>query len=361
MLAPRLLDLYVLRRYVVALAFSILSLVLIAIVIDLTENIDTFIDFSARPSEILLYYAYHTPYWMVLTLPIAALLGTLFALTSLARGSEITAMKAVGISLYRILLPVFACALVVSVVAFAFTDRIVPAATYQYNQIRDQITSYNRPDGSRRQVLLQDVDGQLLFARTYDAANRRARDVAYERRLADRLVERINGRKMEWQDDHWRVLDGTTYTPGTTAPGTFGVDFDTLSLTSVTLTPLDLARQQKRPEEMNYAELSRYIQRAAANGEDAARHRVDLHLKVAFPLTCFIIVLLGAPLGANAKRSGMASSFGLGIAVCFVYYSCVKAGQALGWNQVISPWAGAWAANLIFGVLGLVLLWRAHK
>ena len=73
------------------------------------------------------------------------------------------------------------------------------------------------------------------------------------------------------------------------------------------------------------------------------------------------MVQRGATLGANARRTGLANSFGLGVLLCFAYYSCVKAGQALGWNQFLDPWLGAWLANLIFAGLALTLLWRAHK
>ena len=88
---------------------------------------------------------------------------------------------------------------------------------------------------------------------------------------------------------------------------------------------------------------------------------MDLYLKISFPLTCFIMVLLGAPLAANARRAGFANSFGIGIFICFAFYSCVKAGQALGWNKLADPLLAAWLGNIIFALLGLVLLWRAHK
>lgn len=356
----RLLDRYLLNRYLLSLSLSILSLVLIAIVIDLTENLDTFIDFQARPFHLFLYYLYHTPYWIVLVLPIAALLGTLFSLTSLARRSEIMAMKALGISLYRLLSPIFVFALGFSGLTFLFADRLVPEATYRGNAIRAQITASPPTDGSRRQVLLQDVDGQLIFVRTYDAGLQRAREVSWERLGEDRATDRIVAKVMEWRQDGWLLREGYRYRFGPnnelqSAP------FDTLKLATLTLRPEDFARQQRKPEEMNYGELKRYIQRAVANGEDATRHLVDLHLKISFPVTCFIIVLLGAPLGANARRAGLANRFGLGILICFAFYSCVKGGQALGWNKVLPPWIGAWGANLIFGGLSILLLWRAHK
>ena len=359
-MAPvRLLDAYLLRRYIHSLTLTILGLLLIAVVVDLTENIDTFIDHEARPSQVLYYYLYHTPYWIILTLPVATLLGTLFALSAMARRNEITAMKSAGVSLYRLLLPIFGCALVFSALAFLFTDRIVPAATYRCNSVRDEIRSQDRSDGSRRQVLLQDVDGQLIFAGSYDAGTRQGRDILWERHRDSRVSERRSARRLRWHSEHWLLLEGHTYRFADS--GLQVSSFDTLELKQLTLEPEDFARQQKKPEEMNYGELQSYIRRARANGEDTTRHLVDLHLKISFPVTCFVIVLLGAPLGANARRTGLANSFGIGILICFVFYSCVKMGQALGWNQVLTPLLGAWLANIIFAVLSLILLWRAHK
>ena len=152
-------------------------------------------------------------------------------------------------------------------------------------------------------------------------------------------------------DGHHYQLDG---------PDLQVAPFDSLTLTLLTLNPGDFARQQKKPEEMNYAELSGYIRRAKANGEDVTRNLVDLYLKISFPFTCVVIFLLGAPLGVATRRSGRASAFGLGVLICFVFYGSVKAGQALGWNGIISPWLGAWLAMFLFGGLGLLLLRRAH-
>ena len=352
------LDRYILQRYVSWLGMSVVALWLVAFVVNLNENIDMFIDHQATVGQFIRYYVYRTPYWVILTLPVAVLLSTLFCLTSMARRNEITAAKAAGISLYRLLLPLFVFGLGFSGVAFAFTDLVVPIATELYNDTRDDIRSYRRSDGSRRQVLLQDMEGQLLSARSYAHAKRRAHHVLWEQRQDASTTRRVTGRVLQWQGDRgWIVLDGHEYRFADPAPQVTA--FDSLELNSLTLVPDDLARQRRKPEEMNYRELRSYIERAVANGEDATRNLVDLHLKIAFPLTCFVILLLGAPVAANA-RGGRANSFGIGVLICFVFYSCVKAGQALGWNAVIDPWLGAWIANLLFGALGVVLLRRAH-
>ena len=355
----RLLDIYLLRRYLGCLFLSILSLLLLSIVVDLIEKIDLFIDFEARFDQVLYYYIYRSPYWIILTLPIATLLGTMFALSSFARRNEIMAMKIVGVSLYRLLRPIFLFALVFCGLAFLFTDRVVPRATFRYNSTLNEIKSYNRSDGSRRQVLLQDVDGQLISVRSYDGRGKKGHDVLWEQLRDYQVADRLVASRLEWREDRWILLQGNRYL--FTGEGVQTSAFDTLELPLLTLRPEDFARQQKKPEEMNYRELEAYIDRGRANGEDTTRHLVDLYLKISFPFTSFIIVVLGAPLAANARRAGLVNSFGLGVLICFAYYSLVKAGQALGWNQVVPPLMGAWLGNIIFGILSLVLLWRAHK
>ncbi len=354
-----ILDLYLLRRFAVWFAISVVALWLIAAIVDLIESIDTFIDHAALPGQILRYYLFRSPYWIVLILPAAAMLATLFALTGFARRGEIAAMKAAGVSLHRLLIPVLASALLFSGGAMLFTEYVVPPATFRYNTTRDDIRSYSRSDGSRRQVLLQDIGGQLVFARSYDHTRQRAQQVLWESRPGGRTGERAAAERLEWNEGRWVLVEGTRY--ALTGDRFEVSSFDTLTLSTLTLEPGDFSRQRKKPEEMNFGELRSYVDRARANGEDATRHLVDLHLKIAFPLVSFAIVLVTAPLAANTRRSGRAASFGFGVLICFLLYTCVKAGQALGWNEIIPPWQGAWGANLVFGLMGLILLKRAHS
>ena len=355
-----LLDRYLLRRFLACLGLSAAGMWGLAAVVDLTENIDTFIDHQATLRQIGRYYLYRSPYWILLTLPVTTLLATLFCLSGLARRSEIVAVKAAGVGLHRFLAPLYAFSVAMVAATLLFTDLVVPPATWRYNTTRDEIRSYRRSDGSRRQVLLQDVDGQFLFARSYDHVRRRASDVTWELTRGRRTLERATARTASWRPGPggWMLRDG--YHHAFEAAGPVETPFDSLALTRLTLSPEDLARQQKEPEEMDYSELARYVDRARANGEDVTRHLVDLHLKISFPFTCLVILLLAAPLGAGARRTGRALHFGLGILICFAFYGSVKTGQALGWNGVLAPWLGAWLANLVYGGLAILLLRRAH-
>jgi lipopolysaccharide export system permease protein len=112
---------------------------------------------------------------------------------------------------------------------------------------------------------------------------------------------------------------------------------------------------------MNFQELYSYVKTKRKSGVEVSKELVQLHMKIAFPLASFIIVLFGAPIAALPRRSGLAFSFGATLIISFVYYVLLKFGQSLGYNEKLPPALAAWTGNIIFGVLGLVILFRSRK
>ena len=91
------------------------------------------------------------------------------------------------------------------------------------------------------------------------------------------------------------------------------------------------------------------------------KYLVELYLKISFPLTNFVVVLIGTALAIRVRRGGLAISFGLAVFISFVYYAIIRTGQALGHSGTLPPLIGAWLGNLVFGGLGLELLRRARR
>jgi lipopolysaccharide export system permease protein len=125
--------------------------------------------------------------------------------------------------------------------------------------------------------------------------------------------------------------------------------------------PKDLARIQKKPEEMNYFELRQFIQKMRAAGVDPTKWLVDLQFKLAFPFTNLIIVLLGIPLATTTRRSGPALGFGMSLIIVFIFFGMIKITQSLGHDRVLSAFWAAWFSDFFFGFLGVGLLVRARK
>ena len=137
--------------------------------------------------------------------------------------------------------------------------------------------------------------------------------------------------------------------------------FDKLLRLDLKITPQTLTKRQKKPDEMGYFELADYVKVKKRSGQIVAKEATDLNLKIAFPLVNFIIVLFGAPIAANPKRSGLAIGFAISLFIAFVYYTLIRMGQSFGYSEKLPPLLAAWIANIIFAIIGLFLLFKAKK
>jgi lipopolysaccharide export system permease protein len=125
--------------------------------------------------------------------------------------------------------------------------------------------------------------------------------------------------------------------------------------------PEDFAKQGHKPEEMNWFELKSYVDRLRASGARVENYLVDLHLKLAFPLICVIVVMIGGALATRLRMQGAALGFGLSVAISFLYYGILRAGQALGHNGALPPYVAAWGADVLFGTVATVMLAQAQR
>ncbi len=125
--------------------------------------------------------------------------------------------------------------------------------------------------------------------------------------------------------------------------------------------PKDFSQEPKKPEEMNSSELRSYISKLQTTGIPAWREKVQLHLKVAFPFSNLVMVFLGVPFAILNPRSGKIMGFSISFFTSFLYWGVMSLGQALGENKILLPFLGAWIANVLFVLLGIVLLWKVRK
>ena len=356
-----ILDRYILKKFIGILLFALVAFIAIFIIVDLVERLDTFIDRQVPKTVILQYYFYYMPYILVLTLPIAMLLSSLFSIGNMARLNEIGAMKSSGQSLYRILLPVFLISIFVSLGSLYFGENAVPFSSTKRAQITDEYLEKHRSAWRKRikDIYATDALDRKITMKYYDAARDVGYTVSIKKFAGDTLLYRIDAQKMMWDDSLWVLHNGSERifpeSPETTKR------FTQKSLADENLRPDDFRKVLKQPEEMSYGELQDFIKDVKANGGDIEKWRVDLYLKIAVPFANFIIVLFGAPLSSPKRRSGTATGFGISLAICFIYFGIVKFAQTLGHNGHLSPTFAAWVANYIFGLAGIFVLIKAPK
>jgi lipopolysaccharide export system permease protein len=358
-----ILDRYITRRFLQTLLFALVAFTVIYLVVDGVENLDDYIDREVPRPVIAMYYAYYVPYVIVLVFPVAMLLSSLLSIGDLARHNELLAIKSSGVSLYRTLAPVLAAGFLLSLVVMYFGERIVPVTNQRKAELKRRYVDRIPQRVPRRvtNIYYQDAPTRRLFIGYYNARTNHARKVSLQETGPDgsKVLRRFDAPEMVWADSVWVMLDG--YLRELNDGVVKAVAFDSLAQPELSLRPDQVAKVEKKPEEMSYEELQAFIEEVRRNGGDTERWLVDLYLKISFPFANFIIVLLGVSLASNKRRSGMAMAFGLSLFIIFFYFGFIKLGQTLGHNGTLDPLLSAWLGNLVFFVAGVWILIKARK
>jgi lipopolysaccharide export system permease protein len=355
------LDKYILRKFIINLFFSIGAFVIIFLVVDLIENVDKFIDRDAKAETVVLYYIYYIPYIISLTLPICMLLSCLFSLGSMSQHNEIVAQKSAGVSLYRIFTPLFILAFIISIGAGLFSEFVVPWTNQErLDMYRYEIQKHPRTRGAKRNnIYLQDVANRKISIAFFNGRNNEAKKVSLQYFDGRQLTRRIDAQTMNWYENTWVLHDVIERTFEDTVVNT--TKYDQLVQADLQFKPESLLELQKKPEEMSYSELQIFIKEMTTIGAEVRKWIVELYLKISYPFANFIIILFGAPIAAQKRRSGTAVGIGISLLICFIYFLFIRMGQVMGHQGTLSPLLGAWLGNIIFGTAGLYTLITSRK
>jgi len=356
-----ILDRYVLREFLRNLCLALGVFVLLVLVVDLWEKIDTFIDHQTPAATVARYYLYQIPYVVSITFPMAMLLASLFSVGQLARHNELMAIKSSGISIRRTLVPLLILAGGLSLVSLAFDEMVVPPANQEVHRIEDfDIRKKPRRSSAlRRNVYLLGMGGRIFMVKSYDVEARVMKQVVVQWFAENTLVERLDADRALWDGEGWLFEDGIVRTFSDS--GEVADPFRQRRRPDVAERPDQFAAEEKDPEDMDFRELGVYIEKLRASGSDVEKLQVERHLKIAFPFANLIVVLLGSSLSAVRRKSGLAFGFGVSLALCFTYYGIMRMSEILGQGTFVPAPPAAWAANVVFAVAGMALLRRAER
>jgi lipopolysaccharide export system permease protein len=358
----KILDRYVTREFITYLGLGLVGLLTLFIVVDVFEKIDVFLDHRAAPWMIARFYLFRLPEWIVLVMPIALLLATFLSLGQLNKFNELTAMRASGISLVRLLGPVFTVAALATIGSFLFNEAVVPGANRLRDRVyEDEIRRMERVAPSERaDVTYLGQGGRIYFIRLYVIPERRMHEVSLQEFRSGALVRRIDAAEASWDGGRWVFSAG--YVRRFDERGQeSATPFTRMAVGGLPERPADFARESRDPDEMNARELMAYLTRLRSSGARAANYLVDLHLKLAFPLINLIVVMIGAAVATRLRMQSAALGFGLSIAISFLFYAFIRTGQALGHSGVLPPYLAAWLGDMVFGTIGLIMMVRAQR
>lgn len=356
-----ILSQYICHRFLKLFFYCLLCVFLMVLIVDLVEMLDKFIDKEVPRKIIFLYYFYYAPLIVVMALPVSVLLATVFTIGSFAQKNEMAAMKALGYSLYQVMGSLLTVGFFISVLSFFLAEGVVAQATKKKEDIRREYMEKTPGQISSRlrNLEIQESPDTIITIGYYDSEKAIAYKIKVETYREHRLVSRLDTPSMRWDGAVWIVEEGyQRFFNGETE--TAVPIRDTLSF-RFQFDPKELQAAQISQDEMGFKDLLRFIRRIDRSGGGIHGLLTDLHFKIAFPVSSFIIVLFSVPIAYNRRKKSLAVGFGISLVVCFFYFGLVKIGQTFGQKGILPPILSAWLGNGIMGVCSVFNVMRTRK
>jgi LPS export ABC transporter permease LptG/LPS export ABC transporter permease LptF len=357
-----IIDRYLLREYVKFLVIGLGVGAVVFLVVDLLQTLDRFLRIKPPFVYILQHFLYRLPGALYDGLPIVVLIATVFLFLSLTRAHELDALKAAGVSLYRVSVPVLLLALTLSVGAGFFQETALPAI----NARADEVDCVKIRGGlprhlqKRNQLWYRSTETRFWRMELLDPVERSIDGLLILEVDANfQLVSRLDARKARWTPAGWELTQGFTrqVVNGTRMESK---PFDRITLRMPEHIE-DFTNVQKPPEIMSFRELRAYVQKLQETGHQAAKYVVELYSKLAFPLVHLIMALVAIPFALVSPRGGGRA---LGIAIAIVisvgYWLVHYMALAFAKADLLPPFLAAWTANIVFAGLGTALFLRAR-
>ena len=353
------LDRYIAREFLVTFGFVLLAFLCLYTVVDFFERIRMFLSNHATLGQIVSYHLYTVPSITAMMMPACVLLSSLITFGLLSRNHEIVAMKANGISLYRIALPVLAFSIAACALNFLLNEFVTPAANWRAEYIKYVEVQKKKEWGAFKENAIWYKSGNAIYnVKLFIPSENRIRGVTIH--YVDpgfSLTSRIDAREALWTGERWELRDvlRTTFS---------GRDFpaiDRLPALAVEIgeKPEDLQAVQKNADQMGFRELRSYIRKLRQEGYDATRYETDLQGKIAFVFVSLILALIGVAFPMRSERSGgIAQGIGIGVIIGFSYWIVFAFMLSLGRSGTLPPAVAAWATNVILGVVAVVMFRR---
>jgi lipopolysaccharide export system permease protein len=315
------------------------------------------------------------PQFVAYSFPMSSLLATLMTYSRLSSDSELTALKACGVSVYRMVLPALAICCLITGLTFAFNELIVPAANYQSAITLAEALQEDNPPFSERNIRYEEykkitlpngeteqVLSRLFYAKKFDGE--RMQGLTILDFSQDGLEQIVSAKSARWnsQQSLWDFSDGTIYVVSTDGAFRNIVTFDNQQL-KLPRAPLDLASRKRNYDEMNIAEATEYLDLLKQGGSDDQIRKLQVRIqqKYALPFVCIAFGLVGAALGAQLERAGRAAGFAISLVIIFGYYLATIVFASLAQLGYIPPILGGWLPNILGMVAAALLLMRSSR
>jgi LPS export ABC transporter permease LptF/LPS export ABC transporter permease LptG len=359
---PLILDNMILRDYAVYLVMILTTFLILALVFTFFELLTDIVRNKASFILLVEYLLNLSPSLIYLMAPMSVLLAVLITFGLLEKSSELTAMKATGFSIYRATLPVIILSGAFAVGLFIFDQAYIPHTNRRQEILRNEIKG--KPPQTYLQADRKWIFGennQIYYYQLFDPDTNRFGGLSvFEFDPATfQLTRRIHAEGAHWEpglktwvfENGWvRSLSGASIQEYRT--------FDVATFKELREDPGYFKKEVHQSQEMNYEELSRYIQDLQQSGFETVRLKVQLQKKLAYPLITLVMAVLAVPFATRGRRGGALTGVATALGIAIVYWVTAGLFEAMGNANQMPALLAAWVPDLIFALAGGYLLLR---
>jgi LPS export ABC transporter permease LptG/LPS export ABC transporter permease LptF len=365
---PLILDEYVMGNFLRNFGLVLVSLVGLFLIFTFFELIGDIIKYRTPLVTVGEYLLNLIPFILYHVMPLCSLVAVLITFGAFSRTSELTAMKATGISLYRIAAPVLLVALALSAALFAFDETYLPAANRRQEALRAVIKgkpaqTFLRPDRKwmSGQTLGNKEPTRIFYYQFFDPdKNAFANLTVFEFQPGSfTLTRRIFATSARWDDSvgRWVFENGWQRTFSGEITSSYQ-PFTINTFPEIREQPNYFKKEDRQSQEMSYSELSGYIRDLKQSGFDTTRLRVQLNTKIAYPLMALVMAILAVPFALSTGKRGGLAGMGAGIGVAIAYWVVSAIFENLGNVNSLPSILAAWSPDILFAMVGSYLLLR---
>jgi len=355
-------TLYILKEILPIFFIGLMTFTIILLMDKILKLIELIVNRGGSLSDVLMLFLFISPSFLIITIPVAVLLGTLLTFGRLSSDSEITAFKASGMSLYQLFFPIsiFALAtfLLTSFLVFyglPWGNRGFKATLYRLAQSKADIEIKERVFNDAFSGLVVYVDRVPLQGNHMEGIliyDQREKGKSHTILAKEGFV--INN--PESQEIILRLRNGDIHRFEPEAHTFQKIKFDTYDLKLELAKTFALIQKKLKDREMSIDDIQQKMEEVKKTGMDTTSYEVELHKRYAIPFTCIVFAIIGVPLGIQPHRSGRSYGFILSILILLAFYVSLTASEILAMRKIMPAYLVGWIPNLLFSGLGVYLL-----
>ena len=359
----KVIDIYIIRKFLGTFFFSIALILIIAVIFDFAEKVDNFMENEAPAKAIIFdYYLNFIPYFGTLFTHLFVFISVVFFTSKMATHNEIIAILNSGMSFKRMMLPYLISATVIAIVAFSLTNFVIPRSNQRLIEFEG---TYYRP--SVRRITVENIHRQVfkdiyVYMSSFNPVNQRGQNFTIEKFGEDGILEsKLSAPSVVFDTsiNKWSALNYVLREIRDDEEIiTTGQQIDT----TLTISPSDFSRAPGIVNTMTYRELNDYIDLLQLQGSDELKlFLIEKHRRFSNPFAVFILTLIGVSLSSRKIRGGIGMSIGIGLALSFSYILFLQLASQFSLKGNLDPMLAMWIPNIIYVFIAFVLYKLAPK